>query len=267
MQVKTRLDSRRGDAPRLSLRKTLLEAVQSQAGMWKGSGPVLLVTVLLLVLWNVSVGSLALLMGFLAAVAGLASFGAVTRIGVFGLERARREGLGTGGFQLRPLELRLLGAVLLICLFMSMILSLLGITALALFGAAGLDANAIGDRNWAAVGPLWKLIMLGGVGLIVLISPLVLMVRLSLFAQATAVRGRMIALGATALTNGAILPMLAGLVGLALPAMVGFTWVGSSKAGGDFAGLGLAIVFTVFQMPMMAGFLGEAWKRLGEYEG
>lgn len=267
MQVNTRLGSRQGDARRLSLRRTLSAAIQGQAALWKGAGPVLVVTALLIVVREFSSGGLALFAGLMGAVAGLASFGALTRIGVFGAEQARTEGLGRGGFQFTRLELRLLCALLLIGLFMSMILSLLGITALALFGAAGLDAEAIRDRNWSQVGPAWKLALLGGIGLIVLITPFVLLVRVSLFAQATAVRGRMIALGATSLTNGAMLPLLAGLGGLALPAIVGFTILATWEAGADYAGLVLAILFTVFQMPMMAGFLGEAWKRLGRDEG
>ena len=39
------------------------------------------------------------------------------------------------------------------------------VLVLALFGASGLDAEAIKARDWANVGPVWKLVLLGGVDL------------------------------------------------------------------------------------------------------
>ena len=250
----------------LPLGVALAEAVRAMPDMMRGAGPVLILTTGLLGASGWLAGLTGGLMG-LAAVGGLAGFGAVTRIGLFGLESARERGLGSGGFQLRRLELRLLGATLLIALFMSIILSLLGLTALALFGASGLDAGAIEAREWARVGPAWKLVLLSGVALIVLATPVVFLVRLSLYAQATAVWGRMASLATTGLTNGAMLPLFAGLAICAAPTVLWMVVAFTAGWGGSVAGAVGAALWVLVQTPLTAGFLGAAWRRLGREEG
>lgn len=243
----------------------LSEAVRAMPDMMRGAGPVLVLTAVLLAASGWLTGWTGGLVG-LAAVSGLSGFGAVTRIGLFGLEGARERGMGPGGFQLRRLELRLLGATLLIALFMSIILSLLGLTALALFGASGLDAGAIEARDWTRVGPVWKLVLLTGVVLVVVATPVVFLVRLSLYAQATAVWGRMASLATTGLTNGAMWPLLTGLAICAAPTLL---WMTAALAGGwtgPAAGVVTAALLTLVQAPSTAGFLGAAWRRLGRDE-
>ncbi len=250
----------------LPLGTSLSEAVRAMPDMVRGAGPVLALTAALLILSSLLSETASGLIGLVALIGGLAAFGAVTRIGLFGRDGARTNGLGPGGFQLGRLEARLLGATLLITLFMAIILSLLGLTALALFGASGLNAEAIKAGDWGRVGPVWKLILLGAVALVVVVTPVVFLVRLRLYAQATAVWGRMTSLAATGLTNGAMIPLLAGLVICAAPMVL---WMGLCLAagwGGDAAGGVAAVLLMLVQTPLSAGFLGAAWRRLGREE-
>lgn len=251
----------------LPLRATLSAAVRGLPDMMRGAGAVLVLTALMFSLSGFLSGAASGLAAFTALVGGVSAFGAVTRIGLFGLEGARQGGLGAGGLQLRRLEGRLLGATLLIALFMAIILSLLGLTALALFGASGLDVEAIKAGDWTRVGPLWKLALLTGVVLIVVLTPVVFLVRLSLYAQATAVWGRMTSLAATGLTNGVMTPLLIGLLACAAPVIL---WMGLCLVmgwGGALAGAFGAALMVLVQMPMTAGFLGAAWRTLGREEG
>lgn len=250
---------------RLKLGAALAEALRRLPDMARGAGGVLVVAAGLALTfattslpnWGCTVAGLA------TALAGLAAFGAVTRIGVArDLDGARRLGLGPHGFQLTRIEARLAGAVLLCALFMAIILSLLALVALALFGAAGLDAGAIRARDWAAVGPVWKLMLLTLVGLVVLGTPVLLLVRLSLFAPATVGRGRMMSLGVTALTNRAMLPLLAGLIACAVPTLVWIGLAGSGVVVGPAAAITGILAIVAFQTPLTAGFLGAAYRQL-----
>lgn len=265
-QTATQAGRDRRSKPGLPLGAALSEAVRAMPDMLRGAGPVLTLAMILLAASGVLAGWTGVLVG-LAAAGGLSGFGAVTRIGLFGLEGARERGLGPGGFQLRRLELRLLGATLLIALFMCIILSLLGLTALALFGASGLDAEAIKARDWANVGPVWKLVLLGGVAFIVVATPLIFVARLSLYAQATAVWGRMASLATTGLTNGAVAPLLAGVTICAAPTLLWMALALTMGWGGVAAGAVGATLMMLVQTPLAAGFLGAAWRRLGREEG
>lgn len=250
---------------RLDLRAALAEMVRRMPDMWRGAGGVLALAAVVAIGIAVSPltgpGRTALLI-FMAVIL-LAAFGAVTRVGVASdLNGARRLGLGPAGFQLGRPELRLAGAVLLCALFMLIILSLLALVALALFGAAGLDAGAVRARDWAAVGPAWKLGLLALVGLVVLGTPVLLLVRLSLFAQATVGRDRMISLGATALTNGAMLPLLAGLVVCTAPMILWILLTAAGLLSGEVALIGGVVVPAAIQAPLTAAFLGAAYRQL-----
>lgn len=250
---------------RLGTGATLAEAVQRLPQMWRGAGGVLAVSAALAL-----ISGLAPLAGWvhtvawaLAVVLGLTAFGAVTRIGVaVDLDGARRLGLGPAGFQLTRTEARLAGATLLCALFLSIILSLLALVALAMFGAAGLDAEAVRARDWAAVGPGWKLALLAFVGLVVLGTPVLLAVRLSLFAPATVGRGQMISLTATPLTNGNILPLLAGCLVCKAPSILWLVLVVSGVLTGPAAIVVGIVLVAGLQAPLMAGFLGAAYRQL-----
>jgi len=252
------------DHGRLALGATLGEAAQRMPDMARGAGGVLGLTAgFALLLLAGSAGWFALL-GWLALIlSALSSFGAVTRIGVAqDLDGARRRGLGPLGFQLSRVEARLAGATLLCTLFLTIILSLLALVALALFGGAGLDAGAIRARDWAAAGAAWKLILLSGVGLVVLATPVLLAVRLALFAQATVGRGQMISLTATSLTNNAILPLLGGLIVCGAPLLLWLALVIAGVLAGKAALAVATIILFAVQAPFTAAVLGAAYRQL-----
>lgn len=259
-----------GDGARgFSASDALAEAVRGLPEMWRGAGPVLLAAAACFIASRaipglMGSGFLVLAFGF-----GLAAFGARTRIGMLGLIGARADGLGAGGFQLRKLEARLLGATLLVGLFLTIIISLVVLTALAVFGAAGLNAQAIAEGDWARVGPAWKLAVLSVVGLVLLAVPAVLAIRLCLYAQATLAWGRMASLATSGLTNGAMIGLGAGLLACSAPLMVWWAVQGvfglSSSATGSLVSASVsALILCLIQAPLTAGFLGHAWKTLGQ---
>ncbi|CAN5400837.1 hypothetical protein BH09PSE1_BH09PSE1_10680 [soil metagenome] len=250
---------------RLRLRETLAETLRRLPDMARGAGgAIVLSAVLALVVVLAPLdgwGRAAAVLAF--ALAWLVALGAMTRIGVAeDLAGAKALGLGPFGFQLTKIEARLAGATLLCALFLTIMLALLALVALALFGGAGLDAGAVKARDWAAVGPAWKLGLLGFVGLVVLGAPVVLALRLSLFAPATVGRGQMISLTATSMTNGSMAPLFAGLVVAGLP---GLAWLALVAAGGLRGPAALAVgvlALAVIQAPLTAAWLGAAYRRL-----
>lgn len=251
--------------PRLRLRETLTEALWRAPEVLTGAGGALFAAAamtLVLALAPTS-GWATFAVGSLWGLALLVALGAVTRIGVAGDKAGGKAlGLGPAGLQLNQTELRLLGATLLCGLFLAIMLALLGLTALALFGGAGLDAEAIRVRDWGAAGPAWKLWLLAGVGVIVVGAPVVLALRLSFYAQATVAAGRMISLTATGLTNGSMLPLAAGLALVQAP---GLAWALLGLSGLVPAKAALAagvVMVAVVQVPLKAAFLGAAFRRL-----
>ena len=251
------------DTRKLDLVATLAEAVRRLPTMWRGAGGVLALAAALTLaaLFAPGEGSMRVAVWAAAVAAALAAFGAITRIGLAS-DGARVAGLGPFGLQLGKVEARLAGAVLLCALFLSIILSLLALVALALFGGAGLDAEAIRARDWAAAGAAWKLALLAGVGVVVLGTPVLLAVRLSLFAQATVAEGRMISLTATRLTNGAILPLLGGLVVVQAPGLLWTLFALSGVLSVTAALVGGIVLIALVQIPLQAAFLGAAYRRL-----
>jgi len=252
------------DDRRLATGATLTEAARRMPDMARGAGGVLALTAgFALILLARPAGWFALLGWLALTLSVLSAFGAVTRIGVArDLDGARARGLGPLGFQLTRVEARLAGATLLCALFLTIILSLLALVALALFGGAGLDAGAIRARDWAAAGAAWKLVLLAGVGVVVLGTPVLLAVRLSLFAQATVGRGQMISLTATALTNHAIVPMLGGLILCGAPLLVWLALVIGGALTGKAALAVAVIALFGLQSPFTAAFLGAAYRQL-----
>lgn len=248
---------------RFSASDALVEAGRALPEMWRGAGPALLLTAVLFIASRALPGPAEGALLGISWLTGLCAFGARTRIGVLGLDGARVEGLGPGGFQFRRLEARLLGATLLIWLFMAIILSIVALAALALFGAAGLNAQAITEGDWARVGPAWKLALLTVIGLLLLALPTIMAVRISLYAQATLSWGRMTSLAATGVTNGAMFGLLLGLLACAAPTLVWLAVAATAGIGGVPAWAGFALIATMIQAPLTAGFLGRAWRALG----
>ncbi|WP_299175962.1 hypothetical protein [uncultured Brevundimonas sp.] len=196
-------------------------------------------------------------------IAGLVLVGAVTRVAVTGdLETARRLGLGPAGLQFGLPELQLLGAALLCAVFMAMILSVVALLLLAVFGMAGLDAEAINQRNWAAVGPVWKLVLLAVVTAFAFYGILVMIVRLSLFAPATLGRGHMVSLNSMGIAQGSFWPLLGGLAVVGLPGLALAALTVAGPLGGRVGCLVWAVVFAAVLAPLALSFLGAAYRGL-----
>ena len=250
---------------RLRLGETLAETLRRVPEMWRGAGGAIGISALAAVVLAVVplAGPMRAVCWVWLVLASLVAFGAVTRIGVArDLAGARALGLGPFGFQLTRTEARLAGATLLCALFLTIILSLLALVALALFGGAGLDAEAIRARDWAGAGPLWKRMLLAIVGVIVLGAPVLLALRLSLYAQATVGRGRMTSLTVTSLTNGSMLPLFVGLLLVEMPRTLWLVLMITGVVTGPVAVIGGIIVLAAVQAPLTAGFLGAAYRRL-----
>lgn len=198
--------------------------------------------------------------GLLAAavgVVGLMAWGAANRVTVLG-ERAGEAGLGAGGLQFGRIEVAMVVALLLNLLFLAMIGAVLTLVALALFGAAGLDAEAVRARDWAAVGPPWKLAVLAAVAAVVLAVPILLIVRLALFSQATVGRRQAVSLNTLGIATGSFWRLLLLLL------IVGAPLIGLSitRDRGTVAAVGGAIVVAALWLPFAAGALGGAYRRL-----
>ena len=202
-----------------------------------------------------------------AAVAGMAAglvmVGALSRIAVStDLEGARALGLGPAGLQFGATEARLLAAFALCGVFMAMILSVAALVLLALFGLAGLDAEAIRARDWAAVGAPWKLGLLGAITALAVYAVVALFARLSLSAPATAAEGRIVSLQAMGLTKAGFWPLLAGLIVTAGPALALVLAAGLGWLRGEGGWIIWALVLNGVQAPLTLAFAGAAYRRL-----
>jgi hypothetical protein len=202
------------------------------------------------VLWAVAAGASTLVL-----------LGALARLSIH-QGTGRPDGLGPLGLQAARPEARLLGAFLLCLLFLSMILSVLVLVVLAIFGMAELNVEAIQARDWAAVGAPWKLAVLGLVGFGALAIPLLLAVRLSLFAPATIGRRQMVSLNSITIARGSFWALLAGLVVTACPAILLALVVGTDLLRPAVAHAAVVIVLIGIQAPMTLGFLGAAYRQL-----
>ncbi len=200
---------------------------------------------------------------FAALIVTLVSTGALGR-GSVAEDRsgARRLGLGPAGLQFGKPELRLLGAALLCALFLTLILCVIALVLLATFGIAGLDAEAIRLRNWATVGPAWKLGLLAVMTISMLCAVIVLAGRLSLSIPATIARRHMVSLHSIALTRGAVGPLVAGLVATSAPMILLLVMTGAGWIGGVAAWIAWAAVLNLIQGPLTLGYLGAAYRRL-----
>lgn len=158
--------------------------------------------------------------------------------------------------------MRLLGAGLLCAVFLAMILSVVALVLLAVFGMAELNAQAIQARQWAAVGPVWKLVLLALVTAFALFAVVAFTVRLSLFVPATIGRGQMVSLQSMTLARGAFWPLLVGLIVTGAP-QIGLVLL---WAAGLLSGRVVWVVFVTvliaIQAPLTMAFLGAAYRRL-----
>lgn len=198
-----------------------------------------------------------------ATVAGLVLVGALSRIVVStDVEGARALGLGPAGLQFGATEARLLAAFALCGVFMAMILSVAALVLLALFGLAGLDAEAIRARDWAAVGAPWKLALLGAITAVAAYAIVALAARLSLCAPATAAERRIVSLQAMGLTKAGFWPLLTGLIVTAAPKLALVVATGLGWLRGEAGWIIWALVLNGLQAPLTLAFVGAAYRRL-----
>jgi len=186
-----------------------------------------------------------------AGLAALIGWTGANRVAIFG-GAASRHGLGPAGLQFGAAERHVVAALLLNLLFLSMIGAVLALVGLALFGAAGLDVEAIRARDWAAVGAAWKLAALGLVGAVLISVPVLLIVRLALFSQATVGRGQPVSLNTLGIATGSFWRLLILLTIVIAPVVAGLGW------GEAAASAALAAVW----LPFAAGAMSSAYLRL-----
>lgn len=198
-----------------------------------------------------------------AGASGLVAVGALARLSISDdVKGARALGLGPLGLQMRLPEARLLGALLLCLLFLSMIVSILGLVVLAIFGMAELNVQAIQARNWAGVGEPWKLGVLAVLAIGAVAIPLLLIVRLSLFAPATLGRRQMVSLNSMGIAYGSFWPLLAGLILTALPKIALLAMLANGLLTGVVGQIVCIVGLVGLQLPLTFGFLGAAYRQL-----
>lgn len=194
--------------------------------------------------------------GALLAVTGLSAWAALTRIAL-----DRRKGLGGGGLQFGRAEMRIAAALVLNLLFLGMIAGVLALVATAVFGLAGLEMKAVLARDWAAFEP-WRQGVLALTAFVALAVPVLLVIRLSLFAPASVGRGQVVALNSMGVASGAFWPLLGLWFVIAATAAV---MVHAEQAGWvvwPMSRLIAALVMPWLWAPVAAGALSAAYRQL-----
>lgn len=250
---------------RLKLRVALGRTLRALPLMWRGSAGALglCAVVWLLPVIQSPTGWAAWLWALAAFLTTVTAVGALTRLSISDtVGEARALGLGAFGLQMKKPEARLVGAALLCILFLSMILSIIGLVVLAIFGMAELDVQAIQSRNWAAVGAPWKLGVLAVLAFGAVAIPLLLTVRLSLFAPATLGRRQMVSLNSMGIAYGSFWQILAGLIVTALPKVVLLALIGAGVLTGAVGQAVWVLGLVGLHLPLTLGFLGAAYRQL-----
>lgn len=189
------------------------------------------------------------------------AWGALSRTGaVRSNTMAWAEGLGPLGFQFGKVELRLLAALLLNLIFIAMILTVLVLAALVVAGVAELDVEAIRARNWAAAGSPLRLGLVCLVAALTLWVPLIYVIRLSLFAQATVGRGHAVSLNTLGIAQGSFWGLAA--LNLMIGVAVGLALAAPRVLGGFFGPIVAALGLIWIVSPFAAGVLGAAYRQL-----
>lgn len=237
----------------------LLEGARFTPRAWRGAWAALGALALALALPATAVEPLAGWPGL--AVLGLQGLAALAAVGALLRLATGAPGRGPGGLQLGALEARLVAAVLLCLLFLSLIAVVLGLLLAGAFGAAGLD-----QADLAAAGalPAWKTVLLWGLTLGSALILAALWARLALAGPATAARGRVVSLAVLPLSRGGGrgLALLAGLLlsGWPLLALAGWAVVDGAEAA--WKDVAWALVLAFVQAPLTVGYLASAYSRL-----
>ncbi len=211
-------------------------------------------------------------------VVGTAAGGALFRLGVAkSASDAQRMGLGIGGLQFGRPELRLLGAAVLVALFLGLVALALAVAGAFIYGATGLAVLDLAS--------LCRGVRSGDGGAIVMAAYLALAawallqlsVRFSLYKPATVARGRMVTLDALSFSQGAFWSLLAGLAVVMIPTILlaalnlGATSIAAPSIlnlnPARVAAVAEAAIAAFIQAPLAVGFLSEAYKRLEYWTG
>ena len=250
---------------RLNLRVALGRTLRVLPLLWTGAAGAL---ILCAALWLLPVvlapgGALIWLWRAAVTVSTVTAVGALTRLSIRDtLGEARALGLGPLGLQAKAPEARLVGAALLCLLFLAMILSILALVVLAIFGMAELNVEAIQARRWAAVGEPWKLGVLAAIAVGAVAIPLLLTVRLSLFAPATLGRRQMVSLNAMGIAYGSFWAILGGLIVTSAPAIVVLALLSDGLLTGPLGQIVCVAALVGVQAPLTLGFLGATYSQL-----
>lgn len=249
----------------LNLRVALGRTLRVLPLLWRGAvGALVLCAALWLApaVWTPT-GGLVWLWVAAVAVSTVVAAGALARLSISDtMGEAKALGLGPLGLQTKLPEARLVGAALLCLLFLTMILSILALVVLAIFGMAELSVKAIQARDWSGVGEPWKLGVLAVLGVGAVAIPLLLAVRLSLFAPATLGRRQMVSLNSMGIAYGSFWPILGGLIVTALPKIVLLFLIGTGLVTGLVAQGVWVLGLVGLQLPLTLGFLGAAYRQL-----
>lgn len=250
---------------RLNLRVALGRTLRVLPLLWQGAAGALVLSAALWLLpavWTPT-GWAHWIWALAAATSTLVVVGALARLSIRDtLGEARALGLGPLGLQAKLPEARLVGAALLSLLFLAMILSILALVVLAIFGMAELNVQAIQARDWASVGAPWKLGVLAALAAGAVAIPLLLVIRLSLFAPATLGRRQMVSLNSMGIAYGSFWQILAGLIVTALPMIVLLTLIGTGVLTGVVGQVVWIVGLAGLQAPLTLGFLGAAYRQL-----
>lgn len=242
----------KGHVRRLRPTRAVASALRGLPRLWAGGWAGLLLLMLMIPLGGWTAGSEAAqhLFTVMAVVLTLAVWTGLTAVA---LDRDPPP----GGVATGPVLLRVVLAAVLNLIFLAMIAVVLALVSLAIAGMSGLDLEAIQARDWANVGPVWQLGVLGLVGLIVLVVPLLLIVRLSLFVQATVGRGHAVSLNTMGIAQGSFWALMVLFLTLAVPPFALLGWAASHGV------IELAMVALIaLWMPVSAGALAAAYGQL-----
>lgn len=247
---------------RLNVVAAVADGARAMPRIWRGAWAALAqVSALgLAPLFVTLTGAFAIVHAVWLVIAVWIAWGALSRVGTARSNvTAWAEGLGPGGLQFGKAELRLLGALLLNLIFLAMILTVLVLASLVVAGMAELDVAAIQARDWSAAGSPWRLGLVCLVAAMTVWVPLIFIIRLGLFSQATVGRGHAVSLNTLGIAQGSFWPLalLFGLIAAAAVAAVALQVSGG--AAGRVAGA-LSLIWIV--APFAAGALGVAYRQL-----
>ena len=247
---------------RLNVVAAVTDGARAMPRIWRGAWAALAqVSVLALApVFMTLTGTLAIVHAVWLALAVWVAWGALSRVGTARSNvTAWAEGLGPGGLQFGKVELRLMGAMLLNLIFIAMILCVLVLAALVVAGMAELDVAAIQARDWGAAGSPWRLGLVCVVAALTVWVPLIFVIRLGLFSQATVGRGHAVSLNTLGIAQGSFWPLalLFGPIAMAVLGLVALQ-VAGGMAGRIVGMLGLIWVVA----PFAAGVLGAAYRQL-----